>query len=70
MTERQAQPTYTVMKRMMWMAPIGALMGGCVNVSAPDKPIEINLNIRVTQEVIYRLDNSAKALIKENPDIF
>ena len=70
MTERQAQPTYRVMKRMMWMAPIGALMSGCVNVSAPDKPIEINLNIRVTQEVIYRLDNSAKALIKENPDIF
>ena len=54
----------------MGLAPIGALLGGCVNVSAPDKPIEINLNIRVTQEVIYRLDNSAKALIKDNPDIF
>ena len=58
------------MKRVIWMAPIGVVMSGCVNVSAPDKPIEINLNIRVTQEVIYRLDNSAKALIKENPDIF
>ncbi|MES2753406.1 MAG: YnbE family lipoprotein [Pseudomonadota bacterium] len=54
---------------MAILAPFGVL-GGCVNVSAPDKPIEINLNIRVTQEVIYRLDNSAKALIKDNPDIF
>ena len=43
---------------------------GCVNVTAPDKPIEINLNISVTQEVVYRLDNSAKELIKENPGIF
>jgi hypothetical protein len=44
--------------------------GACVNVTAPDKPIEINLNISVTQEVVYRLDNSAKELIKENPGIF
>ena len=50
------------------MAAVG--LGGCVNVSAPDKPIEINLNINVTQQVVYRLDNSAKELIKDNPDIF
>ena len=47
-----------------------AASAGCVNVTAPDKPIEINLNISVTQEVVYRLDNSAKELIKENPGIF
>ena len=47
-----------------------AMTGGCVNVTAPTKPIEINLNISVTQEVVYRLDNSAKQLIKENPGIF
>ncbi|WP_415837117.1 YnbE family lipoprotein [Sphingomonas sp. IC4-52] len=44
--------------------------GACVNVSAPDKPIVINLNISVTQEVVYRLDNEAKSLIKQNPGIF
>jgi hypothetical protein len=44
--------------------------GGCVNVTAPDKPIEINLNINVTQEVVYRLDNDAKSLIQQNPGIF
>ncbi|MCW6530613.1 YnbE family lipoprotein [Sphingomonas sp. MMSM24] len=51
----------------------GVLAGGtaaCVNVSAPDKPIVINLNINVTQEVVYRLDNEAKSLIKQNPGIF
>lgn len=50
------------------MAPLMA--GGCVNISAPTKPIEINLNINVTQEVVYRLDSDAKSLIKQNPGIF
>ncbi len=44
--------------------------GGCVSITAPDKPIVIELNINVTQEVVYRLDNEAKSLIKQNPGIF
>jgi hypothetical protein len=54
-----------------WM-PVALVMasGGCVNISAPDKPIEINLNINVTQEVVYRLDGDAKSLIQQNPGIF
>ena len=52
---------------LMWAV---GLLGGCVNVSAPDKPIVINLNINVTQEVVYRLDNDAKSVIKRNPGIF
>ena len=43
---------------------------GCVNIAAPDKPIQINLNINVTQEVVYRLDSEAKSLIQQNPGIF
>jgi hypothetical protein len=34
-------------------------------VTAPDKPIVINLNISITQEVVYRLDNKAKTLIED-----
>jgi hypothetical protein len=49
---------------------LGAATGGCVNVTAPSKPIEINLNISVTQEVVYRLDNEAKSVIQQNPGIF
>ena len=51
-------------------ALLSVLLGGCVNVTAPTKPIEINLNINVTQEVVYRLDNEAKSLIQQNPGIF
>ncbi|WP_419810147.1 YnbE family lipoprotein [Sphingomonas sp.] len=49
---------------------MAAVTGGCVNVTAPTKPIEINLNISVTQEVVYRLDSEAKAVIQQNPGIF
>ncbi|MFM9827221.1 MAG: YnbE family lipoprotein [Sphingomonas sp.] len=60
---------------MKWMVTIGlgALglgMSGCINVTAPDKPIVINLNINVTQEVVVRLDQDAKDLIKSKPGIF
>lgn len=55
------------------MAVLGvatALLGGCVTVSAPDKPIVINLNINIKQEVVYRLDGKAKEVIDENAEIF
>lgn len=51
----------------------GALMvavSGCVSVSAPDKPIVIELNINIKQEVVYRLAADAARTIEENPDIF
>lgn len=61
----------TISKTMKSMAiGLGLVTGACVNVAAPDKPIVINLNISVTQEVVYRLDNEAKSLIKQNPGIF
>lgn len=47
-----------------------ALVGGCVRISAPDKPIEINLNINIKQEIVYKLDGDAKKLIEENSGIF
>lgn len=48
----------------------GGLLGGCVTVNAPTKPIQIDLNINVTQQVVYRLDNEAKSVIQQNPGIF
>ena len=59
-----------VMKRLILGSTVAAILPGCVNVSAPDKPIVINLNINVTQEVVYRLDGEAKSLIQQNPGIF
>ncbi len=53
-----------------WVLVLGVPIGGCVNVAAPDKPIVINLNINITQQVVYRLDSQAKDLIQQKPGIF
>lgn len=45
-------------------------LAGCVQIETPDKPIEINLNINIKQEIVYRLDGDAKKLIEQNSSIF
>lgn len=55
----------------MVMAMAGAAtLGGCISVNAPDKPIVIELNINIKQEVVYRLAADAQNTIESNPDIF
>lgn len=46
------------------------LLGGCINLTAPDQPIVIELNINIRQEVIYMLADEAVETIEENADIF
>lgn len=41
-----------------------------LQIIAPDKPIEINLNVKIDQEVRVRLDDDVEDLISENPDLF
>ncbi len=48
----------------------GLLLAGCITVKAPDKPIEINLNINVKQEVVVSLKKDAEDFIANNPDLF
>jgi len=47
-----------------------SIMAGCISVSAPDKPIVIELNINIKQEVVYRLAADAENTIEENAGIF
>lgn len=51
-------------------AAVSALLTGCVNVSAPEDPIVIELNINIRNEVIYRLADDAANTIEDNADIF
>ncbi|MBW0007301.1 MAG: YnbE family lipoprotein [Sphingomonas sp.] len=45
-------------------------LGGCISVKAPDKPIEINLNVTIRQEVLVRLQRDVEQLINQNPQAF
>ena len=46
------------------------VLSACVNVTAPDKPIEINLNVNIKQEVVVKLQKDAQDLITSNPELF
>ncbi|WP_343031061.1 YnbE family lipoprotein [Roseospira navarrensis] len=41
-----------------------------VKVQAPDKPIVINLNVKIEQDVRVRLEKDVEQVIEGNPDIF
>jgi len=45
-------------------------LGGCIQVKAPEKPIEINLNVKIQQEVVVKLEKDAQDLINNNPELF
>ena len=52
---------------------VAAFLAGCqptVKVEAPDKPIEINLNVKIEQEVRVKLERDAEEAIASNPGIF
>jgi uncharacterized Fe-S center protein len=57
--------------RILFIIPtIMLALSGCVQVQAPDKPIVINLNIQIRQDVVYKLDKASKQLIDQEPGIY
>ena len=78
LTDPSALATKAPMQGRLWRRRIGigVLVGGamtlagCVSVNAPDKPIVIELNINIKQEVIYRLSADAANTIEQNKEIF
>ncbi|MBL8708076.1 MAG: YnbE family lipoprotein [Rhodospirillaceae bacterium] len=49
------------------------LLAACnptVKVEAPDKPIVINLNVKIEQEVRVKIDKDVENLVQSNPNLF
>lgn len=55
---------------MLGGAAMAVPLTGCISVSTPEKPIEINLNVTIRQEVVVRLQKDVETLINQNPDAF
>lgn len=51
-------------------ALLSAPLGSCISLKAPDKPIEINLNVTIRQEVLVRLQRDVEQIINQNPQAF
>ncbi len=49
------------------------LLGACsptVRLEVPDKPIVINLNVKIEQEVRVKLEKGVEEAMQQNPKIF
>jgi hypothetical protein len=58
---------------IIWILLLGTGSMGCsprVKVEAPDKPIEINVNVKIEQEVRIKLDKAVERTLEENPELF
>jgi uncharacterized protein (DUF4415 family) len=57
----------------IWTSAAALALVACaptIKVQAPDKPIEINLNVNIRQEVVVKLERDVLETLKQNPDIF
>ena len=45
-------------------------LASCISVKTPEKPIEVNLNVTIRQEVVVRLQRDVEQLINQNPQAF
>lgn len=61
------------MKNILSSLALAVVLAACqptVKVEAPDKPIEINLNVKVEQHVKVSIEKDVQKSIKQNKDIF
>lgn len=56
---------------LIGMALLGAAAcNPTVKIEAPDKPIDINLNVKIEQEVRVKVDRELDDVLAKNPDLF
>jgi hypothetical protein len=66
------------MKNVVTLLPLGAAiiavtLSGCtptVRVEAPSEPIQINMNVKIEQEVRVRVERDLEEEFASNPELF
>jgi len=61
------------MKSTFIIAALLFFLAGCnptVKVEAPDKPIEINLNVKIEHHIRLQVDKELEDLFSEDSDVF
>ncbi len=60
-------------QRMLLAAASAAALAACtptIRIEPSDKPIKIDLNVKIDQTVRIQLDREVEDLIASNPDLF
>ena len=61
------------MKPTLLLIVLLSFLAGCnptVKVEAPDKPIEINLNVKIEHQIRVQVDKDLEELFEEDSDVF
>lgn len=61
------------MRLILAYATLSLSLFGCsptVSLQAPDKPLEINLNVKIDHQISVKVDKELDAVMKENEGIF
>jgi hypothetical protein len=62
-----------IMKSTFLLIVLLSFLAGCnptVKIEAPDKPIEINLNVKIEHEIRLQVDKDLEGLFDEDSDVF
>ena len=63
----------TDMKSTIFLIVLVAFLAACnptVKIEAPDKPIEINLNVKIEHEIRLQVDKELEGLFGEDSEVF
>lgn len=61
------------MKSIIALIVLASFLAGCsptVKIQAPDKPIEINLNVKIEHEIRLQVDRELDGLFDDDSDVF
>ena len=61
------------MKSTFLLIVLTSFLSACnptVRVEAPDKPIEINLNVKIEHEIRLQVDQELEGLFSDDSDVF
>lgn len=62
------------MKKLTILVCAGGLLAAAcsptIKIEPSDKPIKIDLNVKIDQEIRVKLDKDVEDLIADNPDLF
>ena len=62
-----------IMKSTFLLIVLSCFLAGCnptVRIVAPDKPIEINLNVKIEHEIRLQVDKELEGLFDDESDVF
>lgn len=60
------QPAVAVLMSVLWVTACSPT----VQMQAPDKPIEINMNVKIEHEIRVKVEKDIEQMLEQNQELF